>query len=126
MLSRLGSSSNASPAPFVENSSHSEAAELKTKLRKTEEKLEQLTEGFSRTDNVEMEELRSRVAELEGHRDDNDNIIEELHMVVEHLEEELNSSQKENERLLQEIEELRARVDIRAHGALPDFFNRQG
>ena len=126
MLSRLGSSSNASPAPFVENSSHSEAAELKTKLRKTEEKLKQLTEGFSRTDNVEVEELRSRVAELEGHRDDNDNIIEELHMVVEHLEEELNSSQKENERLLQEIEELRARVDIRAHGALPDFFNRQG
>merc|ERR1711991_909061 len=121
MLSHLGSC-NASPAPSIEKSSYSEVAELKTKLRITEEKLQRQTESFSRADNVEMEELRSQVAELEGHRDDNDNIIEELHMVVEHLEEELNSAQEENEELKKEVESLRARVDSTGRGAMPDFF----
>ena len=47
-------------------------------------------------------------------------------MVVEHLEEELNSAQEENEELKKEVESLRAQVDSRGRGAMPDFFNRQG
>merc|ERR1711907_795072 len=115
MLSRMGCS-NTPSIPLTPERSDIELRNLKEKLKVAEKKLEQQTEDMLQSDNHEIAELKNQVAVLEGHRDDNDNVIEELHMINENLEFELSSMQEENERLLKEIEDLKSRLDIRAQG----------